>query len=387
MKMKPNALTIFLSITVISSSLVLPAHAETDSKFELGRLQICKTDGPTSSSNVVEFPVDGKFSIPATKVGTKNDIIITQSDVVGDAGSDTQPVINKSLQGQISVTKRDGKTWVSIDLHGQECAYLNASAPLLDRAGLTLSGTHVVPDWQQKDGSVSYRYFNSIDQTIYVASNLGNTLNFVTHDFSTGSNLSHDRNSNVANTNKKSQNIVPSALVSVLSQLGQYDNNLIDLEKYNVNVKDYDVDRAEDVRKLVGLLVTAVHPAQHARLLLALPVKGRVQMKFTNTALVGNRFEGMGYYRDSTLSVVFDSDHNDYVPIVAFVNFKVVLIDIDTATLIATKTESETQMFHRPPFPLDDPMSALDSYGSIQKLNAVTIQGMSKALATVLTIK
>lgn len=369
-----------VAISVCVAALANSALADADPQVEQGRLQICKTRMTPGDQGTIELPVDGKYLVPAAKAGTKDDLIITQTDFSAAQVAADRPQ-------RASLVQRDGTSWLRIELKGQNCTYLHAAAPALNRPGMTLSGTVVQPDWHPTDTGLTFRYLNSLDRTLYIASEIGKEISFITHDFSTGSNLSHDQNLRIANTNRDAQNMVPEAMKVVMPAVGQFDVDLVDPESYGLSIKGLDTDSAGDVKKLVAGFVTATQPAAHSQLLLALPVRSAIHMNFTNTTLVGNKFEGIGYYRDSTLHVIYDTNHSDYVPIVAFINFRLVLIDLDTASVVAEKKESYGHILYRPPFQVDDPMNSIDQYASIASLEAVIAQGTRNAAEVIFHTK
>lgn len=373
-------LIITLALSACLVTLAGSATADAEPQVEQGRLQVCKTRMTFGEQGTIELPVDGKYLVPAAKAGTKEDLIITQTDF-----SAAQAAVDRPQRA--TMLQRDGASWLRIDLKGQNCTYLHAAAPALNRPGVTLSGTVVLPDWHPTDAGLTFRYLNSLDRTLYIASEIGKEISFITHDFSTGSNLSHDQNLRVANTNRDAQNMVPEAIKAVMPAVGQFDVDPVDTESYGLSIKGLDTESAGDVKKLVAAFVTAVQPTAHSQLLLALPARGTVNMKFSNTTLVGNKFEGIGYYRDSTLRVIYDSNHNDYVPIVAFINFRLVLIDLDTASVVAERKESYGHILYRPPFQVDDPMNSIDQYASITSLEAVIAQGTRNAAEVIFHTK
>ncbi len=373
-----------------------PALAKVASTVENGRLQICRIAVAPGSQSApqkeLDIPVDGKYVVTAAKLGLTEPIIITQTDFSPGADAASQAQANSTLRDQFKLENRDGKLLVHFDAFGAPCIYLNAAAPSLVGGNVTLSGSRVAPDWLPKvEGNnvsgVSYRYFNGVDQTYYVASEVGKNLSFAVHDMQTGSNLNHDRVQKVPVTNPSVLMLVSNAFKANLEQRNQYDTNLVDLGKYNINVQDIDLHSSADLRALVAQFTKAMRPPPHSRLILALPVRGQVQLKFSNTTLIGNKMEGMGFYRDSNLYMTADMGRDDFVPIGAFINFQAAVIDIDTATLVASQHYADGRMFFRPPVPEIDLVDTVSDVNKFIALNGVVRDGVGKVMNEMFVVK
>ena len=376
--------------------ITAPAFAKVASTVENGRLQICRIAVASGSQSTpqkeLDIPVDGKYVVTATKLGLTEPIIISQTDFSSSADAASQAQANNSLRDQFKLENRDGKLLVHFAADGAPCIYLNAVAPSLTGGNVTLSGSRVAPDWLPKAAGnnvndVSYRYFNGVDQTYYVASEVGKSLSFAVHSMQTGSNLNHDRVQKVSVTNSSVLMLMSNAFKANLEQRNQFDINLVDLGKYNINAQDIDLHSSTDLRALVAQFTKVMHPPPHSRLILALPVRGQVQLKFSNTTLIGNKMEGMGFYRDSNLYATSDMGRDDSVPIGAFVNFQVAVIDIDTATLVASQHYADGRVFFRPPVPEIDLVDTVSDVNKLIVLTGVVTDGVGKVMNDMFVVK
>ncbi|TDK66460.1 hypothetical protein [Sapientia aquatica] len=364
-----------LSLVTINLLGITSAYAQENMQLEIGRLQVCNPADTTK--NVIEIPVDGKYRIAGVKVGLTEPLVITPIEF-----SQNPP---RSTSGnRFKLENRDGKLVAQLNFNGVSCIYLAAQAPVL-KNNITLSGTHVSPSWNSEaDGTnvdgISYRYFNSIDQTYYVASEIGKTLTFAAHDSQTGSNLNSDHINKIDVSNPKIVGLMASAFQSNLERRNQYDSAVIDLEKLNINVNELDVSSSSDVTTLIGKLKEALQPPAHSRLLLALPKKGKVQLKFSNQALIGNRLAGQGFYRDSNVVATGDTGPETIVPMTAFINFQAALIDFDSGKLITSQAYADGRLFFSSQFPIVDITDAIVDKQKIVALNTAVNVGVASVM-------
>ena len=390
--MKPSCSGNAVALTVVAMLLACTSrvYAESNSGVEIGRLQICSASATAQSE--VEIPADGKYVIAAEKVGLPEAVVITQTDFSTASDSGPQAQNNNGLKDRFSLENRNGKVVVHLKFNGLPCLYLNAAAPVLKGSNLTLSGTHVMPDWisggkgAQIEG-LSYRYFNSVDQTYYVASEVGRSLSFAVHGMQTGSLLNHDRVQKVAVSNPEVLNLLPLAFKAKLEQLNQFDINLIDAEKLKIDIQNFNLQSSSGVAELVAQFRSTVQPPPHSRLILAVPKRGDVRMEFSNTTLVGNKLEGLGFYRDASLSTSSDTDREVIVPIDAFINFQSVVIDLDTATLVATQSYADGRLFFSSVYPETDLADSITDHKKLVALKRAVNMGVSKVMNGMFTVK
>jgi len=392
MKLLSTGNAAVLSVVTMCFATISPSYADSGNAVEAGRLQICKITGSSAALDEIEIPADGKYVIAAEKVGLPADVVINQSDFSTDPGSASQGQNNSALKDRFSVENRNGKVLVHLKFNGLPCIYLNAEAPVLKGSSLTLSGTHVVPSWATavsgfNVGGLSYRYFNSIDQTYYVASEVGKTLSFAVHGLQTGSNLNRDQVHRVAVSNPEVLALLPAAFKENLEKLNQFDINLIDTGKLKIDPENLDFHSSSGLAELVSQFKKALQPPPHSRLILALPKRAEVRMVFTNTTLVGNKFEGLGFYRDLNLSNTSDLSPEIVVPIDAFINFQSAVIDLDTATLVASQSYADGRVFHTSIGSENDPADSSTDPLKMSALRQVVTQGVFKVMNGMFAVK
>lgn len=317
----------------ITGIAVFSAQAN-DVGSEKGRLQVCAIPGTASMSAVIEIPATGNYTISGEKVGQTN-----QLSVVLDHPENTN-------NPRITQETHNGTLWLHLDLQTTHCIYLDAVAPVLDRTDLNLSGASVTPDWKpagENDAAatLSFQYFNGSEGSYYIASEAGKVLLFSKHQLKTGSNLSKDRVNRVDVTDPKVSALALVAYGKSLKQLSLRDFNYVDLDKLNARANSLDPRDKDAIKTWVTSLASKIYPRPHSQLLLSLPERGPVRLKFTNTTLEGGKLAGLGFYWDGDVSL---SGGSLAYPIDVFANIQTLLIDFDSGTVINSDIASESKM-------------------------------------------
>jgi hypothetical protein len=377
--------TSFLRLIFVTTLYFLwcaPANAEPVEKLEKGRLQFCVAEGSAGAQQGIEILADGKYLIDGAKFGLKEPIVVKQTDFLSSLDASSQAQQNSTLVDRFRVENRDGKLVVHLDTKYSPCLYLNAEAPSLGRDDLTFSGSQVAPDWSSgAEGGdfkgFSFRYFSSLDQTYYIASEVGKRLSFVVHDSQLGSNLSHDRVDRETVTNPKVLALVPNAVKLRLLGLNAIDSNVVDLAKYNIDVQDLDLQNAAEVTALSAQFTKAVRPPPHSRLVLVLPARSQIRMKFSNTMLLGSKVEGLAFYRDSN---IVSTSNTQVVPIVAFASFQAAVIDVDSSKLMIAKSYSDGVLFNGPLAPEVDLVDTITDHNKFTALTTVVTVAVARVI-------
>jgi hypothetical protein len=255
--------------------------------------------------------------------------------------------------------------------------------------GVTISGSYAAPDWSPStDGKnshgVSYRYFNAVDQTFYVASDVGKTISFIVHDADVGSHMNHDRVDREAVTNPEVLGLVAKTFKLILHGMNQFDNSSVDLDKYHIDVQSLDVHDATQVSAFVAQFVKAVHPPPHSRLILALPVRGEIHMKFSNTMLTGGKVAGLAFYKDSN---IYNTNSVEIVPIVAFASFEAAVINLDSARLSISQTFSEGRVFDGTKVPAVDLIETTSDPRKLSALRGIVRTGVERVMNGMFEVK
>jgi hypothetical protein len=363
-------------------TIALPTAAA-DSQTENGRLQICKIGSRSAGQDEIEIPADGKYLIAGDKAGLTEPVVINQTEFLTNMGETSQIKLNGVLNDRFKLEDRDGKLIVHLTLKGSPCVYLRARAPKLDSSDLTLSGAYVAPNWipgasGNNIGGVSYRYFNSVDQTYYVVSEVGKTLDFIVH-FEETTGLG-DHRKKIPVNNPAVLNLVSYNLMLSLKQLNQYDTNLVDLSKFNIKPADFDLNSSGDLSTLVAQFTQTVRPLPHSRLILALPTSGLAHIKFTNTESTGKRAEGLGFFRDGNTHPIYSDGPENIMPVAAFLNFQIAVIDLDSSKLLAIQPYSGSRTFVSSPFPEAD---LTQNSVQFSVLSGLANESVVKAMSTI----
>jgi len=326
---------ILLNAALFSCSV---AYADQATNLENGRLKICQNMNVQNPGKTIEIPTGGNFIIPSDKLGTKNPVTITQTNFPTGAGENSEVKFKTPDGYAVKFEQKNSANFAEIDFKDYPCIYLNAQAPLPDTKDMTFSGSFVSPAWNKTVASrntqtISYRYFDSLDPTYYIASDVGKNIEFVVHDMQTGSRLNHDSKDIASIANTPIAQGAENKFRSELENLNQLDVNVLKFSQLDLDVKANDVKDAEKLNAIISKFKMNVKPQPNSRLVLLLPLSEPVKLEFSNTAVYGSKVEGLGFYADKRVEV----NSVSLGVLCVFFNFQTVIIDVDSGKVMAVK--------------------------------------------------
>ena len=171
--------------------------------------------------------------------------------------------------------------------------------------------------------------------TYYVTSVVGNTLNRVDHEKAPGTLTSSDKHQQI---DTGSAIFDDKAIKVISAELKKYDgaSNVIPFRLTNPSIftEDVDFENSESLKLALQTMLKDFSYEPHAKLLVILPWRSKVLINREEMTMV----KGLGVYLDLKQDVRRGRAQTFDERVAVFANMRIVLIDLDQATLLATRT-------------------------------------------------